>query len=149
VFVAAMAAFRSWPGEVIEAERRASSAEAARRTWVYQMNFPSPTADGRAPHTEDIVFFFDNLALAPGMVGDRETDLAAAQPLATAMSQMLIRFAETGDPNGADASLPHWPVYDLVQRETMFFDRVSSVVSDPRAAERKMMVGAKYRQPGA
>ena len=102
VFFAAATAFRSWPGQVIEAERRAES-PAQPRTWVYQMNWNSPVAGGKfgAPHTVDIPFFFDNLALAPGMVGEGAAAVAAAQPLADAMSQSLIAFAYTGDPNHA------------------------------------------------
>ena len=146
VYVAAVAAFRSWPGQVIEAERRATAAGSASRTWVYQMDYPSPTADGRAPHTEDLAFVFDNLELAPGMVGATAEEMSAAQPLADRMSGMLIALAKTGDPNCA--GLPHWPVYGVRSRETMLFDRVSRVVSDPRGDERRMMVGAGYRQPG-
>lgn len=146
VFTAAIAAFRSWPGQVIEAERRASNPEAAKRTWVYQFDFGVPTSDGRAPHTVDLAFIFDNVALSPGMVGAKEKDQAAAQPLATMMSEMLIQFAKTGDPNYA--GMPNWPVYGLKDRETMMFDRVSKVEKDPRGDERRMMVGARYRQPG-
>ena len=151
VYVASIAAFRSWPGQVIEAERRSSNAEAAKRTWVYQMDFGSPTADGRAPHTIDLAFIFDNLALSPGMVGASDKDLAAAQPLATRMSRMLIEYAKTGDPNGPESvksGLPKWPVYGLKDRETMMFDKVTKVEKDPRGDERRMMVGARYRQPG-
>ena len=146
VYTAAIAAFRSWPGQVIEAERRVSHPVSAARTWVYQMDFGTPTADGRAPHTEDLAFVFDNLKLSPGMVGSSPEDLAAAQPLATQMSSMLLAYARTGNPNCA--GLPHWPVYSLNQRETMLFDRASLVVNDPRSREREMMVGAHYRQPG-
>ncbi len=151
VYVASIAAFRSWPGQVIEAERRSSNAEAAKRTWVYQMDFGSPTADGRAPHTIDLAFMFDNLVLSPGMVGASDKDLAAAQPLATRMSRMLIEYAKTGDPNGPESvksGLPKWPVYGLKDRETMMFDKVTKVEKDPRGDERRMMVGARYRQPG-
>jgi para-nitrobenzyl esterase len=151
VYVASIAAFRSWPGQVIEAERRSSNAEAAKRTWVYQMDFGSPTADGRAPHTIDLAFIFDNLALSPGMIGASDKDLAAAQPLATRMSRMLIEYAKTGDPNGPESvksGLPKWPVYGLKDRETMMFDKVTKVEKDPRGDERRMMVGARYRQPG-
>jgi len=151
VYVAAVAAFRSWPGQVIEAERRASNEESAQRTWVYQMDFGSPTADGRAPHTEDLAFMFDNVALSPGMVGAGEKDMAAAQPLATMMSSMLIQYGKTGDPNGpeaAKAGMPKWPVYGLKDRETMMFDKATKVAKDPRGDERRMMVGARYRQPG-
>ena len=146
VFTAAIAAFRSWPGQVIEAERRASNPEAATRTWVYQFDFGVPTADGRAPHTVDLAFIFDNIELSPGMVGASEKDEEAAQPLATMMSSMLIAFAKTGDPNFA--GMPKWPTYGLKDRETMMFDKVSKVESDPRGDERRMMVGARYRQPG-
>ncbi len=142
VFTAALAAFRSWPGQVIEAERRASESESAKRTWVYQMDWGSPTADGKAPHTVDIAFVFDNVRLAPGVVGDGKADVAKAQPLANEMSERLVRFAATGVPGVG------WPVYGLRERETMVFDRVSKVVSDPRGKEREMMVGARYRQPG-
>ena len=146
VFTAVLAAFRSWPGQVIEAERRVSNPEAAKRTWVYQMNYGSPTADGRSPHTIDLAFMFDNLELSPGMIGGSEKDIAAAQPLATRMSSMLIQYAKTGDPNGA--GLPKWPTYELKDRGTMMFDRTTKVQNDPRGDERRMMSRAKYRQPG-
>jgi para-nitrobenzyl esterase len=146
VFTAAIAAFRSWPGQVIEAERRVMNPEGAKRTWVYQMDYGTPTSDGRAPHTIDLAFVFDNVELSPGMVGPTEKDMAAAQPLATMMSSMLIQFAKTGDPN--TKGMPTWPVYDLTDRNTMMFDKVSKVEKDPRSEERKMMVGARYRQPG-
>ena len=146
VYTAAIAAFRSWPGQVIEAERRASNPEAAKRTWVYQMDYGTPTANGRAPHTLDLAFVFDNVELSPGMVGAGEAEQTAAQPLATMMSSMLIQYAKTGDPNFP--AMPKWPVYGLKERETMMFDKVSKVEKDPRGHERRMMVGAKYRQPG-
>ncbi len=151
VYVAAVTAFRSWPGQAIEAERRAMNAMAAERTWVYQMEYGSPTADGRAPQGLDTVFVFDNLRLAPGMVGATDAEVARAQPLATEMSGALVRFARDGDPNGVEAGktgMPRWPVYGVKDRETMLFDTVSQVVSDPRGKERRMMVGANYRQPG-
>jgi para-nitrobenzyl esterase len=36
----------------------------------------------------------------------------------------------------------------LKDRETMMFDKVTKVASDPRGDERRMMVAAHYRQPG-
>ena len=147
VFFAATTAFRSWPGQVIEAERRAES-PAQRRTWVYEMDWRSPVAGGKfgAPHTVDIPFFFDNLAVAPGMVGASPEDVARAQPLASAMSETLIAFAKSGDPN--HASLPHWASYDLKQRATMIWNTAPKVVDDPRKNERELAAQAHYRQPG-
>ena len=147
VFFAATTAFRSWPGQVIEAERRAESA-AQHRTWVYEVDWPSPVAGGRfrSPHTLDIPFFFDNLAVAPGMVGASMEDVERAQPLATAMSESLIAYAKTGDPN--HAGLPHWPPYDLTLRPTMIWNTPPRVVDNPRANERQLASQAHYRQPG-
>lgn len=144
VFFAAATAFRSWPGQVIEAERRAQS-PAQKRTWVYQMDWASPVAGGRfgAPHTIDIPFYFDNLALAPGMVGK---DVAAAQPLADAMSEALIAYAKKGDPN--NPKCPRWPSYELKNRSTMVWKLPPQVVNDPRGEERRLAAQAHYRQPG-
>ncbi len=147
VFFAAATAFRSWPGQVIEAERRAAS-PAQKRTWVYEMDWPSPVAGGRfgAPHTVDIPFFFDNLALAPGMVGASAEDVQRAQPLATMMSETLVAYARTGDPN--HPGLPHWPAYDLSKRATMIWNIPPRVEDDPRGKERELAAQAHYRQPG-
>jgi para-nitrobenzyl esterase len=144
VYVAAVAAIRSWPGQVIEAEHRAATSPT--NTWVYQMDYPTPTADGRSPHTLDLAFVFDNAELSPGMVGSSPADVTAAQPLATQMSSMLLAFASTGNPN--TRSIPHWPPYSLATRDTMLFDRTTRVVSDPRGAERRFAAEAHYRQPG-
>lgn len=147
VFFGATTAFRSWPGQVIEAERRAESG-AQRHTWVYEVDWPSPVADGRfrAPHTVDIPFFFDNLALVPGMVGASPEDVERAQPLATAMSESLIAYAKTGDPN--HSGLPHWPAYDVTSRPTMIWNTPPRVVDNPRGNERELASQAHYRQPG-
>ena len=147
VFFAVCTAFRSWPGQVIEAERRASS-PAQSRTWAYEMDWPSPVAGGKfgAPHTVDIPFFFDNLALAPGMVGASPQEIAQAQPLATAMSEALLSFARSGDPN--HAGLPHWPTYDLQHRATMVWNTPPHPEDDPRGRERELASQAHYRQPG-
>jgi para-nitrobenzyl esterase len=147
VFFAAATAFRSWPGQVLEAERRADSPATA-RTWVYQMNFPSPVAGGRfgAPHTMDIPFFFDNLAVSPGMIGAGPEHIAAAQPLATMMSAALITYARTGDPN--HPGMPPWPTYDTDRRPTMLWDLTPSISNDPRSNERRLAATAHYRQPG-
>ena len=104
-----------------------------------------------AENAADLPFVFDNVALAPGMCGASVEEQAAAQPLATRMSEMLIAFARTGDPNCKD--VPHWPSYDLKERNAMIFDSETGdtetrVEKDPRGAERVFAAGAHYRQPG-
>jgi para-nitrobenzyl esterase len=151
VVVAAAVAFRAWPGQVIEADRRAADARSQAHTWVYRIDWKVPFAGHWSLHTIDLPFVFDNVALAPGMCGASAEEQAAAQPLATRMSEMLIAFARTGNPNCKE--VPHWPSYDLKERNTMIFDSETGdtetrVEKDPRGAERVFAAGAHYRQPG-
>jgi para-nitrobenzyl esterase len=146
VVIAAATAFRAWPGQVMEAERRAMNPKSRRRTWVYQMNWHRNAPGARAMHTIDIPFMFDNLAAAPGQIGSTPEELAAAQPLADTMSGMLTHYAATGDPN--HPGLPLWPAYDLNTRETMIWDNPPQILSDPRGEERRYAAGSPYQQPG-
>jgi para-nitrobenzyl esterase len=146
IVTAAATAFRAWPGQVMEAERRAANPMSQPRTWVYQMNWHRNAPGARAMHTIDIPFMFDNLAAAPGQVGSTPEDLAAAQPLADAMSGMLIHYAATGNPN--HPGLPAWPAYDLAGRNTMIWESAPHIEKDPRGEERRFAAGSPYRQPG-
>ncbi len=146
IVIAAATAFRAWPGQVLEAERRASNPKSQPRTWVYQMNWHRNAPGARAMHTIDIPFMFDNLDAAPGQVGSSPEDLAAAQPLADTMSGMLIHYAATGSPN--HPGLPAWPAYDLKDRNTMIWDSSSRIEKDPRGEERRYAAASPYRQPG-
>ncbi len=146
VVTAAATALRAWPGQVLEAERRASNPRSQPHTWVYQMNWHRQAPGARAVHTIDIPFMFDNLDAAPGQIGTTPEELAAAQPLADTMSGMLVHYAATGNPN--HPGLPAWPAYDLKTRNTMIWDRAPHIESDPRGAERRFAAGSPYRQPG-
>jgi para-nitrobenzyl esterase len=146
IVIAAATAFRAWPGQVMEAERRASNPKSQRHTWVYQMNWHRNAPGARAVHTIDIPFMFDNLAAAPGQIGSTPEELATAQPLADTMSSMLIHYAATGNPN--HAGLPVWPTYDLKERNTMMWENPPRVEKDPRGDERRYAAGSPYRQPG-
>jgi para-nitrobenzyl esterase len=144
VATAAATAFRAWPGQRWEAERRAANPVSQPRTWVYQMNFQG--ANGKAMHTIDIPFMFDNIAMAEAQVGSSPEQLAAANALAATMSQMLIAYGKTGNPNFA--GLPHWPAYDLKNRSTMIWERTPRVENDPRGAERIFADQSHYHQAG-
>jgi para-nitrobenzyl esterase len=142
VFFSATTAARSWKGMVLESERRAQQGGAP--TFAYNLNWRSPVEGGkwRAAHTLDVPLFFNNLAYARGMTGDG----AEAQMLADLMSDALIAFARTGNPN--TNRLPTWPRFELTKRPTMIFDTSPRVEDDPRGAERKFFAPIVYVQPG-
>jgi para-nitrobenzyl esterase len=144
VAMAAATAFRAWPGQRWEAERRAANPKSQPHTWVYQMNFQG--ASGKAMHTIDIPFMFDNIAMAEGQIGLAPEQLAAANALAATMSEMLIAYARTGNPNFA--GLPNWPAYDLKNRSTMMWERTPRIENDPRGAERVFADKSHYHQAG-
>lgn len=141
---AAATAFRAWPGQRWEAERRAANPVSQPHTWVYQMDFAG--ANGKAMHTIDIPFMFDNIAMAEVQVGSSPAQLASANALAATMSAMLIHYARTGNPN--HAGLPNWPAYDLKTRGTMIWDRTPHIENDPRHEERLFAGKSHYHQAG-
>ena len=144
VATAAATAFRAWPGQRWEAERRAANLKSQPRTWVYQMNFAG--ANGKAIHTIDIPFMFDNIAMAEAQVGSSPEQLAAANALAATMSEMLITYGRTGNPNFT--GLPHWPAYDLKNRSTMIWEHTPHIENDPRGTERVFADKSHYHQAG-
>jgi carboxylesterase type B len=107
------------------------------KTYVYQFNWESPVADGKlgAIHGLEIPFVFDNLNLSSELIGDM-SDIESAQPLATAMSDAWVAFAQNGNP--ASDILPDWPEYNEETRKTMFFDTDCNIVSDPDSEMRKI-----------
>ncbi|TZG27331.1 carboxylesterase/lipase family protein [Sphingomonas montanisoli] len=135
VFYAATTAGRSWPGQVIEAEARA---RADARTWVYQVDFASPTQPWKgAPHMMDIALAFGTLDARGSLTGTG----AGARATSKAMMDRFIGFARTGH---AD-----WPQYRLDRRSTMIFDAISRVEDNPRGWERELFGRVPYIQPGS
>ncbi|HEV8693204.1 MAG TPA: carboxylesterase/lipase family protein [Lysobacter sp.] len=141
VFFAATTAGRSWRGAVIEAELRAKQSAP---TWAYQLDWPSPLDGGkwRALHTLDIALVFDNTA----QPGSRTGTGAGAQRMADRMSDALLAFARSGDPN--HAGIPYWSPYSLPARETMVFDEHTRMEDDPRGGERRLYERVPFIQRG-
>jgi para-nitrobenzyl esterase len=141
IFFAATTAARSWKSMIIEADRRAVQAGP---TYAYYVNWPSPADGGKwkSPHTIDIPLVFDNIAES-NYTRDGGADL---EKLAGAVSDALIAFARTGNPN--TPTLPNWPRFNLEKRPTMIFDVPPRVEDDPRGQEREFFAKATYIQPG-
>ena len=140
VFYAATTAGRSWPGQVIEADARAAAG--AERTWVYQLDRPSPVDPLRgAAHTDDIPYVFGTLD-APGSfsgTGERAREISAA------MIRAFAGLARTGTPG-----LAEWRPYTLPGRETLVIgEETVAMADDPRRWERELWATAPYIQPGS
>ena len=159
VFFAVTTDSRSWRGELIEAEARASDPAAQPHTWVYQLNWKSPVQGGRfgAPHTLDLALAFNNVELSPGMVGSSPEGKIRAQQMANIVSDRFITFARHGNPNGPETRgpigaagvAPRWPAFDLKRRATMIFDQSTRIEDDPRGRERRYLGQVPYVQPGS
>ena len=110
-------------------------AEAHRgRSYLYELLWGSPMYDGRlgACHALDVAFVFDSLGVEGGgpMWGAEPP-----QELATAMHGAWVAFARTGRPG--------WDPYRPIDRLTMEFGDPSSVVADPRSAQRAVWDGIR------
>ena len=140
VFYAATTAGRSWPGQVIEADARAAAP--GDRTWVYQLDRPSPIDPARgAAHTDDLPYVFGTLD-APGSYSGTG---ARARAISAAMIEAFAGLARTGAPGLAD-----WTPYRLPDRATLFIgEDATRVVDDPRRWERELWATAPYIQPGS
>jgi para-nitrobenzyl esterase len=142
LYYAATTAGRSWPGQVIEADARAKAG--AEATWVYQLDFQSPTDPKRgAFHTHDIPLVFGTLAAAGSKTGTG----AMAQRMSHQMMDAFIALARYGQPS--HQGLPQWPAYALPDRATMVFDIETQAKNDPRGWERELFARGPYIQPGS
>ena len=142
LFYRATTAGRSWPGQWLEADARAAAG--ARATWVYQVDYQSPTRPERgAPHTMDIALAFGTLD-APGSYTGTGP---AARKLSGQVMGAFAALARTGRP--AAPGLPVWAPYTLPGRATMLFDAPSRLAGDPRKGERELWSRVPYIQPGS
>lgn len=116
---------------------RLAEAQAAQGApvFVYRFDWRSPQFGGRlgAAHALELPFVWNRLDLptSPILLGN---DIAAIQPLATAIHNTWSKFIMTGEPN--DAGLPAWPHYSAERRSTLLIDKDARVVDDPGSAAR-------------
>jgi para-nitrobenzyl esterase len=141
LFYRATTAGRSWPGQWLEADARAAAG--AKATWVYQVDYKSPTRPERgAPHTMDIALAFGTLDAPGSFTGTGP----AAQRLSRQVMGAFASLARTGRPAARGLA---WAPYTLPNRATMVFDTNSRVVNDPRKWERELWGRVPYIQPGS
>lgn len=133
VFFAATTAGRSWRGAVIEVEERAKQVGAA--TYAYQLDW------SRASHALDISLVFDNTKVRPA-----SDNVEKDKQMAEIMSETLLAFAKTGNPN--NAKIPEWKSYSMENRETMIFDLPTRMENDPRGGERKLYSRVPFTERG-
>lgn len=143
VFFTIITARGYWLDSVLQTERKAAQGTAP--VFSYRLMWRTPVEGGRriTPHSLDLPFVFDNVAVAPDMVGPPTEETAS---LSLAMSESWIAFARTGEPsNGA---VPAWDPYDLDRRPVMLFDVESAVALDPHRDEREAMSRYPTQQAG-
>lgn len=123
-----------WLDSVLQTERKAAQGGAP--VWSYRVMWRTPVEGGRriSPHSLDLPFVFDNVAVAADMVGE-PTEATAA--MTDAVCESWLAFASTGDPN--NAAVPTWEPYDLERRTVMHFDVPPTAVEDPFHEERIAM----------
>jgi para-nitrobenzyl esterase len=118
-------------GSIRLAERKAASGKAP--VYLYNFNWETTVGGLKSPHTIDLPFVFNNIAIGKPLVGiSRE-----ARALAEKVCDAWVAFARTGDPN--TAALPHWHPYTAKDRYTMLFNNESQVEKDPVREKRQLL----------
>jgi para-nitrobenzyl esterase len=103
--------------------------------FAYRYDWETPEGGGhmRSPHTIEIPFVFNNIAIAGPLI----SKMPAAYALADKTSAAWVAFARHGDPN--TPKLPTWPAYSAAARDTMLFNDECRVASDPDRGPRLAM----------
>ncbi len=122
-------------GEEIVAKTANAKANQNASVYVAWFGWEPPLFNGRmrAFHCLDISFWFYNTDLMLSHSGGG----ARPRELSDKMSDALLQFMRTGDPNGG--KLPPWPVYSIENGETMILNDVSEVKNDPDREARAIL----------
>jgi para-nitrobenzyl esterase len=117
---------------VLQAERQTANGGAVFNYWF---GWQTPLFDGRprSYHNSDIPFWFDNTELMDTITGGGERP----KKLGVRMSQALINFCRTGNPDHGD--LPEWPCFTKEKGAVMIFNDVCEVKNDPDRQARKVL----------
>jgi para-nitrobenzyl esterase len=107
--------------------------------YMYVTEWKTPIDGGkwRSPHVVDLPLIFDNVSLAPSMLGYEHEYGGSARTMAARMADAWIAFARTGNPG--TSALPAWPRYNEATRATMRFDNECRIVNDPHRDLRRII----------
>ncbi|ORY94956.1 Alpha/Beta hydrolase protein [Syncephalastrum racemosum] len=91
------------------------------KVWLYEWDYEANDVEHviKAAHMVDAIFSWDNLHCWEGNPFLGPGDPFERDRIAKQMSQAILRFAMTGDPN--HPGIPHWPTFDT--KEVLVFDR--------------------------
>jgi para-nitrobenzyl esterase len=143
VFFAATTDSRDWRPAVVEIERRAALPAGSAATYSYELHWNSPVDPKlKAHHALDVPLLMDTVPLSFRWTGTGTEAMA----MADIVSETLIAFAKTGNPN--NPRIPHWPAYDLKRRATLALDLKSRIIDDPRREVRELFSQVPYENPG-
>jgi para-nitrobenzyl esterase len=116
---------------------RTANAKVKQKSPVYLAWFgwEPPLFDGRmrAFHCIDICFWFYNTDMMYTHTGGG----VRPRKLAAKMSDTLLKFMRTGDPNGG--GLPQWSKYTTEKGATMILDDTCELRNDPDREARKAL----------
>ena len=96
----------------------------------------------RSFHGLEIPFVFGNTEGRIGKILRLISTKKLVKRLSGEMQLSWINFARYGNPNGAGEG--QWKPFDKDTRNTMLFDKKSTVVDDPDANQRKAWEGVSY-----
>ncbi|MEO6339913.1 MAG: carboxylesterase family protein, partial [Caulobacteraceae bacterium] len=126
----------------VQTERKAAAGHAPAYLYHFEKHTPASVRGGKlnAPHSIEIAYAFDNLALAIPLSGPVTP---AQQALADKVSGLWTSFARTGKPTAP--GVPAWPPYNARTRPVMVLDDSCKVVNDPHPATRVAIADAKSK----
>lgn len=109
---------------VLQSERQTANGGAV---YNYLFDWKTPLYEGRprAYHNSDLAFWFNNTDVMDTITGGGERP----RRLAEKMSQAVIHFARTGDPN--HSGIPSWPRYDSADGAVIVWNDDCEIQYDP------------------